>query len=49
VVVMEVSGSSKTTVAAMLARRLQWPFIASDNLHSPANKRAIRSSKHGSS
>jgi hypothetical protein len=42
---MEMSGSEKTTVAAMLARRLRWPFIASDNLHSPANKRAIRSSK----
>jgi len=44
-----VSGSSKTTVAAMLARRLQWPFIASDNLHSPATRVLFALPKHGSS
>jgi gluconokinase len=37
VVVMGVSGSGKTTVAAMLAGRLHWPFVESDDLHSPAN------------
>ncbi len=37
VVVMGVSGSGKTTVAAMLAGRLHWRFEEGDSLHSPAN------------
>jgi gluconokinase len=37
VVVMGVSGSGKTTVAAMLAGRLQWPFADGDDFHSPDN------------
>jgi gluconokinase len=37
VVVMGVSGSGKTTVAAMLAGRLHWRFEEGDNLHSAAN------------
>lgn len=37
VVVMGVSGSGKTTVAAMLAGRLHWQFEEGDNLHSAAN------------
>lgn len=34
---MGVSGSGKTTIAAMLAGRLHWRFEEGDNLHSPAN------------
>ncbi len=34
---MGVSGSGKTTVGSMLARRLQWPFQEGDDLHPPAN------------
>lgn len=37
VVIIGVSGSGKTTVAAMLARRLHWRFEEGDNLHSAAN------------
>src|SRR3546814_6379829 len=36
-VIMGVSGSGKTTIAAMLAGRLHWRFEEGDNLHSPAN------------
>jgi carbohydrate kinase (thermoresistant glucokinase family) len=34
---MGVSGSGKTTVAAMLAGRLHWPFADGDDFHSPEN------------
>lgn len=36
-VIMGVSGSSKTTVAAMLTGRLRWRFEEGDNLHPAAN------------
>ena len=36
-VVMGVSGSGKTTVAALLAGRLGWSFEDGDDLHPPAN------------
>jgi gluconokinase len=36
-VVMGVSGSGKTTVAAMLAGRLGWPFEDADDLHPASN------------
>lgn len=36
-VVMGVSGSGKTTVAALLAGRLGWEFGDADDFHSPAN------------
>jgi gluconokinase len=36
-VVMGVSGCGKTTVAAILAGRLGWPFEEGDALHPPAN------------
>ena len=36
-VVMGVSGSGKTTVGSMLARRLGWPFQEGDDLHPQAN------------
>ena len=37
VVVMGVSGSGKSTVAAALARRLDVPFADADDFHPPAN------------
>ncbi|HZP76423.1 MAG TPA: gluconokinase [Pseudolabrys sp.] len=42
-VVMGVSGSGKTTVAAMLAGRLHWRFEEGDSLHSPENVAKMRS------
>jgi carbohydrate kinase (thermoresistant glucokinase family) len=43
VVVMGVSGSGKTTVAAMLAGRLNVHFLEGDDLHPPANVEKMRS------
>ena len=37
VVVMGVSGSGKSTVAAQLAQRLQVPFVEGDQLHPARN------------
>jgi gluconokinase len=37
IVVMGVSGSGKTSVAAELARRLGWDYIEGDDLHPQAN------------
>lgn len=36
-VVMGVSGSGKTTIAALLAGRLGWKFADGDDFHSPEN------------
>jgi carbohydrate kinase (thermoresistant glucokinase family) len=36
-VVMGVSGSGKTTVAALLAGKLGWPFEDGDDFHPPGN------------
>jgi gluconokinase len=36
-VVMGVSGSGKSTIAAALAKDLEWSFIEGDELHSPEN------------
>lgn len=36
-VVMGVSGSGKTTIAALLAGRLGWEYVDADAFHSPAN------------
>jgi gluconokinase len=36
-VLMGVSGCGKTTVAALLAGKLHWPFEEGDALHPPAN------------
>ena len=42
-VVMGVSGSGKTTVAALLAGRLGWEFEDGDDFHPPANVAKMRS------
>jgi gluconokinase len=36
-VVMGVSGSGKSTVGALLAKRLGWPFLDADEYHPPQN------------
>jgi gluconokinase len=41
-VVMGVSGSGKTTVAELLAKELDWPFMEGDRLHPPANVEKMR-------
>jgi gluconokinase len=41
-VVMGVSGSGKTTVAELLAKQLDWPFMEGDRLHPPANVEKMR-------
>ena len=38
VIVMGVTGSGKTTVGELLARRLGWQFLDADDFHSAANK-----------
>lgn len=34
---MGVSGSGKTTIGQLLARKLGWSFYEGDNFHSPSN------------
>jgi gluconokinase len=41
--VMGVSGSGKTTVAALVAERLRWAFEDGDDFHPPANVEKMRS------
>jgi len=41
-VVMGVSGSGKTTIAALLAGRLGWEFEDGDDFHPPANVAKMR-------
>jgi gluconokinase len=41
-VIMGVSGSGKSTVGALLGRRLGVPFIDGDDLHPAANKEKMR-------
>lgn len=40
---MGVSGSGKSTVGEALARRLGWPFLDADDLHTPAHVALMRS------
>lgn len=42
IVVMGVSGSGKTTVASLLAQRLQWRFAEGDAFHPAANVEKMR-------
>ena len=42
VIVAGVSGSGKTTVGALLADRLGWPFTDGDDLHPAANVAKMR-------
>jgi len=42
VIISGVSGSGKTTVGAMLAGRLGWPFADADDFHPPANVEKMR-------
>ena len=42
VIVMGVSGSGKTTVAELIAKRLGWPFMEGDRLHPEANVEKMR-------
>ena len=42
IVVMGVSGSGKSTVAATLVDRLGWPFAEGDDFHPPANVENMR-------
>jgi gluconokinase len=37
VLVMGVSGSGKSTIGTLLARRLGWPFLDADDVHPAAN------------
>jgi len=41
-VIMGVSGSGKTTVAELIAKRLGWPFMEGDRLHPKANVEKMR-------
>jgi gluconokinase len=42
IIVMGVSGSGKTTVAELIAKRLGWPFMEGDRLHPKANVEKMR-------
>jgi gluconokinase len=42
VIVAGVAGSGKTTVGAVLAGRLGWPFADADTFHPPANVEKMR-------
>src|SRR5277367_5963405 len=43
VLVMGVSGSGKTTVGSMLAKRIDFEFVDGDDFHSEANKAKMHS------
>jgi gluconokinase len=42
-VIMGVSGSGKSTIAALLAEKLGWPFRDADEFHPPANVEKMKS------
>jgi gluconokinase len=41
-IVAGVSGSGKTTIGALIAGRLRWPFADADTFHPPANVAKMR-------
>lgn len=41
--IMGVSGSGKTTIATLLAKRLEWEFADADSFHSRANVQKMQS------
>lgn len=43
IIVMGVTGSGKSAIASMLARRLHWQFRDADRFHTPANIEKMRS------
>nr|WP_240759696.1 gluconokinase [Phytoactinopolyspora endophytica] len=45
IVVMGVSGSGKTTVAKLLARRLAWPYAEGDDFHPESNVQKMAAGK----
>jgi gluconokinase len=44
VIVMGTTGSGKTTIGSLLAKRLGWEFVDADDFHPPAN---VEKMKHG--
>lgn len=44
VIIMGTTGSGKTTIGGLLARRLGWEFVDADDFHPPAN---VEKMKHG--
>ncbi len=44
VIVMGTTGSGKTTIGTLLAKRLGWEFVDADDFHPPAN---VEKMKHG--
>jgi gluconokinase len=44
VIIMGTTGSGKTTIGGLLAKRLGWEFVDADDFHPPAN---VEKMKHG--
>jgi gluconokinase len=44
VIVMGTTGSGKTTIGTLLAKRMRWEFVDADDFHPPAN---VEKMKHG--
>ena len=44
VIVMGTTGSGKTTIGSLLAKRMGWEFVDADDFHPPAN---VEKMKHG--
>jgi gluconokinase len=42
VIVMGTTGSGKTTIGSLLAKRLGWEFVDADDFHPPANVEKMR-------